>query len=368
MPFSSKAIDLAAQQGECEAAQLRLRHDGTDMRDVSVAFSALTLRDEAAVTAGSQAQAPPLEPSFWSAYQVGYVNCTVTQFCQTVSGPLCGGWKPDPLLPLVAPSTEALDDDDDARPTSAGAGGPAVVPLIPSGHTQPIFVEVCIPRAGVAAGNYTGRLTVTIGSGGGGEHADYHGGSGANSAAGTGAVTTFDVPIALEVWPIVIPAVNSSDAWPMVFSFTPDMRAQYASWKPGSAIMRTWYDFQAAHRMPADYLYGGDFAENIYQPYPDADFRDPAEYPVLADSGAWGANLLDVSNCEKNCTLKPKESCVCPWPQPEMMAATTKQLNDVTAALTAADSVATRRILHCSSPAGGNCTKGLYVYRLLASS
>ena len=27
MPFSSKAIDLAAQQGECEAAQLRLRHD-----------------------------------------------------------------------------------------------------------------------------------------------------------------------------------------------------------------------------------------------------------------------------------------------------------------------------------------------------
>eukprot|EP01052_Picozoa_sp_SAG31_P063782 SAG31_NODE_22694_length_520_cov_0.574822_1_plen_29_part_10 len=29
--------------------------------------------------------------------------------------------------------------------------------------------------------------------------------------------------------------------------------------------------------MPADYLYGGDFAENIYAPFPDADFRDPAE-------------------------------------------------------------------------------------------
>ena len=89
---------------------------------------------------------------------------------------------------------------------------------------------------------------------------------------------------------------------------------------------------------------------------------------MLADSGAWGANLLDVSNCEKNCTLKPTQSCVCPWLQPDMMAATTKQPNDVTAALKAADSVASRRILHCSSPAGGNCTKGLYVYHLLDSS
>jgi hypothetical protein len=242
---------------------------------------------------------------------------------------LCGGWKPDPLLPIPM-------------------GG---VPLIPSHHTQPIFFEVCIPRGDgstAIAGNYSGDVAVSI----------------ARSSAGTaGAATTVTVPISLEVWPIIIPEVNSSEAWPMVFSFTPDMKAQYKSWAPGSQIMRTWYSFQTAHRMPADYLYGGDFAENTYQPYQDADFRDPAEYPVLADSGAWGANLLDVSNCEKNCTIKP-QACVCPWPEGQMMAATTKQMHDVTAALAAAsDSPASKRILACSSTStGGNCTKGLYVY------
>lgn len=142
------------------------------------------------------------------------------------------------------------------------------------------------------------------------------------------------------------------------------MKAQYKAWAPGSQIMRTWYDFQTAHRMPADYLYGGDFAENIYDPYPDADNRNPEEYPVLLNSGSWGANLLDVSNCEKNCTLKP-EVCVCPWPLEQMLAATKKQYTDVTAALSAdTDSPAARRILKCSSPAranNSNCTRGLYV-------
>ena len=259
LPTSSKVIDLAAQIGECEGVQLRLRHDGMDMKDVLVEFSAL-----------KRSGGGELPPSTWSSFQVGYVNCTVTDFCKTCSGALCGGWKPDPLLPIPA-------------------GG---VPLVPSHHTQPIFLEVCVPRGEVAAvaGNYSGKVTVTIQQGG--------------AASEQSPEVTVAVPVSLEVWPIVIPEVNSSESWPMVFSFTPDMEAQYKSWQPGSEIMRTWYQFQTAHRMPADYLYGGDFAENIYQPHPDADFRDPDEYPVLADSGAWGANLLDVPTPGNKCFIQ----------------------------------------------------------------
>ena len=320
MATSTKAIDLAGQIGECEAVQLRLRHDGTDMTDISVAFSPLTRK---AADGDSDAAGATLPASAWSSFQVGYVNTTSTAFCQTCSGPSnCGGWKPDPLLAIPK-------------------GG---IQFVPSGLTQPIFLELCIPRgsADALAGRYSGEAAVAIGS--------------------SGEVVT--VPVAVEVWPIVIPEVNSSAAWPTVFSFTPDMKAQYKDWAPGSEIMRAWYDFQTAHRMPADYLYGGDFAENIYDPYPDADFRDPAEYPVLADSGGWGANLLDVSNCQKNCTIKPTQSCVCPWPLEEMIAATKKQHDAVVAALRAdAGSPAARRILDCSSSTiEENCSKGLYAY------
>eukprot|EP01052_Picozoa_sp_SAG31_P063783 SAG31_NODE_22694_length_520_cov_0.574822_2_plen_66_part_00 len=56
---------------------------------------------------------------------------------------------------------------------------------------------------------------------------------GAGSSAGT-----VNVPVTVEVWPIAIPEVNSSEAWTTVFSFTPDMKAQYKDWSPGSHTMR----------------------------------------------------------------------------------------------------------------------------------
>ena len=204
------------------------------MFNVTVQFSKLIATDVTGLPAST------LDSTAWSAYQVGFVNCSITDFCTTVSGNECGGWKPDPLLPAIGSSGD----------------GDVVAPYVPSGHTQSIFMEVCVSRT-TSASNYTGTIVVSV-------------------TSADGAATLVKIPAQLEVWPIVIPEVNSTDAWKTVFSFTPDMRAQYPKWqptKPGSGsntsmIMRRWYDFQTQHRMPADYLYGGDFAESTYDPLP----------------------------------------------------------------------------------------------------
>ena len=298
-PFSSsaRALDLAAQRGECERAQLWSPGAALPRHNMTLAFSALTL------VGGSVT----LPPSVWSWKQQGYVyangtthytcaedilrpdspprppanlstlcantpakacttgcppdpmgtcggglappgscnrctcnhentTCGGTQPCPTCH-PCLAGWYPDPLLEVPA------------------EGG---VPLIPAGFVQPLFVELCVPYE-TAPGKYSSTITIRNADG-----------------------PTSTVPVALEVWPIDLPRLNASDAFNTAFRFDSDMAPWYA---PGTPVAQQWADwlpFLAHHRVPAD---------DIYTRTPLA----PAQYEANAATGARWMNLMDVS-------------------------------------------------------------------------
>jgi hypothetical protein len=110
--------------------------------------------------------------------------------------PCVAGWYPDPLL--------------DVEPDTG-------VPLVPTGMTQAIYIEVCIPY-GATAGNYTGAVAMS--SDGGGD--------------------AVQIPVKLEVWSIDLPKLNDSGAFNTAFNFNSDMRAWYP---PGTTPEQQWKDW-----------------------------------------------------------------------------------------------------------------------------
>ena len=265
---ASRAVDLAGQLGECEHAQIWLRAPA-ELTNCSVSFPAMR-------SSGSQGHSLP--PSTWGFRQQGYVfnNCSASGAADAWN-PCQEGWLPDPLLPPVA-----------------GVG----VPRIPPNFTQPLFIDLCIPR-GSAPGNYSCEAgeCITV------------------SGFADGAAFAIHVQAAVEIWPIVLPSVNSSSAFSTIFSIgeggcvnkngscvggTDDTTSQplgggglsnfYPRWfDSGNAMRSEWYGALARHRTPADDLYL-------------MDYRSVEEYQLLANSGAKWMNIAYTNCCPENST------------------------------------------------------------------
>lgn len=157
--------------------------------------------------------------------------------------PCLPGWYPDPLLDVPATG----------------------IPLVPSGFTQPVMIELCIPY-GTIAGNYSGSVTLTSSTAAG------------DDAPPPSAVT---IPVSLEVWPIDLPRLNDTDAFNTAFRFGSDMSAWYPPNTPPQQMWDDWLPFLAHHRVPGD---------DIYLPAP----RSTAEYETLANTGAKWMGLMDA--------------------------------------------------------------------------
>jgi hypothetical protein len=92
---ASDSVDIAAQRGECESAQLWIRHPGEEisLRNVSVRFAPL---------APATGPGPTFAAAHWSARQQGYVHCRRNEnFIPSVEQ--SPSWQPDPLLRLDIP-------------------------------------------------------------------------------------------------------------------------------------------------------------------------------------------------------------------------------------------------------------------------
>ena len=253
----SSTIDLAAQRGECEAAQLWVRTAAGPLTNISVATAPL------AAVGGSGGGAFPAQ--HWQWYQQIYVNCSAHDTKQMYQ-PSAPGWYADPLLPTAA------------------------VPVVPAGLTQPLWVEVCVPR-NASAGTYRGTFQLQLHAGSGG--------------AGT---TSVPVPVQLEVWPLTTPAVSDPAAFTTLFSFGQAPLAQWTAgayrglgtpWISVSPAMRDWFSLLAAHRTPADSIY-----------YPNANYqvqgsstwcaatrcrRSQAQYRLLDALGVQRFNIVDLA-------------------------------------------------------------------------
>jgi hypothetical protein len=239
LPSSTRVIDLALQAGECESRQLRLR-SSMGLHQVVVELPTLV--------------------GHWTARQVGYVyarsatmyNCSGADAMNaTDDAPCTAGWRPDPLL-------------------SSSDG--VVVPRIPPGTTQPIFITLCVPSA-AAAGSAVAQLRVR-----------------GRLGATTTASLIADVPVNVEIWPIALPATNDSQSMSTMFG------VDAAIWKnslwrdnsgrgrgPTAAVLRqSWHNFLHQYRLPAGnpYIYEGPLS-----------FDDVTE---LSASGAKNINLMYV--------------------------------------------------------------------------
>ena len=190
------------------------------------------------------AKAPWSQGHFYNYHYQRWPDCTA-------------GWYPDPLLDVPATG----------------------IPRIPAGATQPIFVELCVPRS-QPAGNFSGRFEV---------HA--------------GGAPLFTVPVSVEVWDIILPSLNDTSAFNTAFTFGSTLQWRLYNWYPNLTypeIWEQWYPFLAKHRIPGDDLYQGNspgyqgYAPNI--PSRGVDFKPIAEYQVMAKAGAKWMNLKFLGN------------------------------------------------------------------------
>jgi hypothetical protein len=241
LPSSTRVIDLALQAGECESRQLRIR-SSVELHQIVVDL-------------------PMRLAGQWTARQVGYVysksatmyNCSgANAFNATDDAPCTAGWRPDPLL--------SSSDD-------------VVVPRILPDTTQPIFITLCVPTS-AAAGSAVAQLRVR----------------GRLGAATTASRVIADVPVNVEVWPIVLPATNASLSMSTMFG------VDAAAWNnplwrdstgrgggPTAAVLRqSWYKFLHRYRLPPGnpYIYSGPLSFD--------------EVTELSASGAKDINLMYV--------------------------------------------------------------------------
>jgi hypothetical protein len=187
-PPPTSAIDIAAQRGECESAQVLVRTDDpAGIRNISVKFAPLFQSETA--TGGTYAAADgSFSAAHWSARQQGYVYCHRNQdFVPSVEQ--SPGWQPDPLLRLDLPES-GLDRPSSQLYPSWSRGPVGIIPYVPQNHTQSIWVTVCVPR-NATPGIFTGNLSV-------------HG------VVGAGHAWRYGIPVKLEVWSLTVPDVGDS--------------------------------------------------------------------------------------------------------------------------------------------------------------
>jgi hypothetical protein len=245
-PSSKQQIDLAAQRGECERAQLWFWYDLAYLYDVSITFTDLkAVSSDVTLPAG-----------IWSYKQQGYVQANsswmytcnydvLTDDANWTNHPCHSGWYPDALFDV---------------PSSG-------IPVIKKGVTQPIFLEVCIPY-GTTAGNYSGEFQL----------------------AGNG--ISYSIPVDIEVWDIDLPRTNSSSAFGTAFSWGStgqwEMEKWYGPQSPqrqnmsNDEIWQAWYPFLFKHRIPGD---------DLYNQAP----RPTEEMVYRADTGSRFMNLMNAA-------------------------------------------------------------------------
>ena len=198
---SGRRVDIAAQLGECESAQLWVRPlhtptDTIDIRNLTVDITPLL------PAAGGGASYPP---ATWPVRQQGYVHCRNSSAPDMLPSRLVSpSWQPDPLLTLDRPDAGSSDLQDQHPWVQQPTG---IIPFVKSGSTQSVWLTTCVPRDGsVAAGNYAGTIQLhgLVG---------YDGDEGAQWTA-----WDHSVEAKLEVWPITLPELGAEGCPPALES------------------------------------------------------------------------------------------------------------------------------------------------------
>eukprot|EP01046_Picozoa_sp_COSAG06_P005144 COSAG06_NODE_226_length_19747_cov_9.234121_13_plen_703_part_00 len=316
-PSSTKRVDLAAQRGECERAQVWAWDTDSEHSDVQIQFSDL-------ISAGGSTT---ISKDLWSYKQQGFVrpaappkfyrciedivtgrtaaagvppqplpqpgsDCSQTPWgvCWTgcpykwknFTDPMaCNGGRtrPAPRRPDGTPDSCNRCQCNKANTTCPHPSGPIYdehaclsgwypdplldvpasgIPYVPKGFTQPIVLELCVPY-GQAAANYSGSLEVL------------------SATAGS----LFSVRISVEVWDIDIPRINDTDSFNTVFNFgDSNMYKWYPPGTTAETMWNDWHPFLAHFRIPGDDIYGRTP-------------RELQEFKVLADNGAKWMALIN---------------------------------------------------------------------------
>ena len=312
-PSSAKRVDLAAQRGECERAQVWAWDTDREHTDVRIEFTDLT------------AGAAVLSKNHWSWKQQGFVkpaappefyrciedivtgrtvpagappaplpppgsDCSKTPWhtcwtgCpykrQNFSEPkACNGGKtvPAPRRPDGKPDSCNLCSCNKDNTTCSDGGRvdehtclsgwypdpllevPASgVPYVPKGFTQPLVLELCIPY-GQTAANYSGSLEVLSGAAGG---------------------SLFTVPVVMEVFEIDLPRASDTSSFNTIFNFGSNLSSWYPPGTAAETMWNDWYPFLAHFRIPGNDIYGKTP-------------RSLGELKVAADNGAKWMGLIN---------------------------------------------------------------------------
>jgi hypothetical protein len=202
------------------------------MENITLDFSALARSSEATASRTDNAGVV----GSWHYYQQGFVDLATENadvecwdpdpatgsFAGTLPHVCEAGWWPDPLLDV---------------PIDRATGKPSV-PVVHPNSTQPLLLELCIARA-APPGNYSGTVTVN-----------------AKAPAPSTATWQWTVPVVLEVWPILLPMTNESEAFGTAFGFDyKDLNRLYYPSLSAGALLDQWLPFLAKRRIPGDDLY-----------------------------------------------------------------------------------------------------------------
>ena len=110
-PSSAKAVDLAAQRGECERAQVWGWDDAQALTNVRVAFTDLATADKSST----------LPASAWGYLQQGYVNASSPKAYTCIQDILVNSTRPPPCPPTNRTMPEWCDS---TPPTQCRTGCP----------------------------------------------------------------------------------------------------------------------------------------------------------------------------------------------------------------------------------------------------
>jgi hypothetical protein len=139
-PRSATHARLSAARGETEPFQIAVATTHGRLTHVNLHLSALDGPGSAIIPASALVR-----------YREHFIR--IGRHSPDNGGPILRRhWFPDALLPFVDPVT--------GKPPASGARYPTAPFAVENGHTQPLWVDVVIPRD-IPAGAYTGRWTVS---------------------------------------------------------------------------------------------------------------------------------------------------------------------------------------------------------------
>ena len=226
-------IDIVAQRGEVESAQLLLRFGTSlDAKDAS-------LHDVSVALTPTGSTPPPYTAVI---FQVGYVNATHSPRYEG-SG---GGWRPDPLI-AIASGVASFD--------------------VPADTAQGIWFDLAVSTT-AAPGSYAATLVV--------------------EARSSSTAYKLSVAVNLTIVATAMPTIAESTigtAWSGSWSdaaFAPYYGAK--AWSTNATLRSMWFDAAIAHRTPPDAIY-------LSSPRSVDDFE-----LLVGEKGVQWLALLDVTS------------------------------------------------------------------------